>query len=184
MASIGLLCGSVVALLVPEFSPPATIHVVRQARTSLVSADVAVFPGVLIAEGEAVLSPTKAKIEAAKAASAAKLAERGVQAPVTKSLEFNIAVDAESKPADVDYFAEANALKAKRLALQESGKALSKSQSAYVAQLRIMEDQARGQARAAKARAEEITAKREAEANEPPSFNKISPIKIPGMGAY
>ena len=79
MASIGLLCGSVVALLVPEFSPPATIHVVRQARTSLVSADVAVFPGVLIAEGEAVLSPTKAKIEAAKAASAAKLAERGVQ---------------------------------------------------------------------------------------------------------
>ena len=43
----------------------------------------------------------------------------------------------------------------------------------------MMEKKARGQARAIEARKVEIENKRDAERNEPASFNKISPIKLP-----
>ena len=74
------------------------------------------------------------------------------------SVPLSQAVEAKS----TDPFKEANELKEKRLALESSGK-LSKSKSAQVNQLKVMEDQARAKARAEVARAEEKAAKLETE---------------------
>ena len=68
---------------------------------------------------------------------------------------------------------EARELKAKKLELQNSGKKLSKSQSAYVAQLGIMEKQAKAKAAQAKAKQEEDEAIRNAPPPELPSLPSL-----------
>ena len=130
-----------------------------------------VFPGMLVADAE--VSAAKAKIEAAKAAAAAKLESRGYEAPETKESKISFgkgAAKEEDKVAQL--LADAKELKEKRLALTESGKPLSKSQSALVAQYKMMEKQAKGKAAAEKEREAERAA---ILAAPPPSFE----IKLP-----
>jgi hypothetical protein len=123
------------------------------------------------------ISPAKAKIEAAKAAQAAKLAARGLSAPETK--ELSLALDFNKNDSE-DPFAEANELREKRYALEDkTGSKRSKSQSAQIEQLKIMEKKARAKANADIARAAEREAAKQAEKDAPASFNKISPIKLP-----
>jgi len=166
------------ALLVPPAPSvqQVTMAAVGQAPAMASSGPASVFPSSILLADEPPVSPAKAKIEAAKKAAAAKLAERGVEAPEAKALEIDDASGGKQK----DPFAEADALKAKLRALEESaGPKKSKSQSAQIEQVRMMEKKARGQARAIEARKVEIENKRDAERNEPASFNKISPIKLP-----
>lgn len=153
------------------------------------AADSLVFPGVLIADGEA-MSPAKAKIQAAKEAAAAKAAAGGFKAPETKvttvDVNFKAGADAENP------FAEADELRAKIVAIKESGK-VSKSKSAQLASLSQMEEQARDKARrqiAAKEEKAERAAAREAEraavaaggsGSYSDSLAKVTGIKAPAL---
>jgi hypothetical protein len=76
-----------------------------------------------------------------------------------------------------DPFAEANELNAKRIALEENPKK-SKSTSAQIEQLRIMEKKSRKLAQANLNRAADQAAAREAEKNNPDKFSKITGIKF------
>ena len=127
----------------------------------------AVFPMGLIADNDPPISKEKARIEAAKAAADAKLAQRGMTAPQatevkTSSIDFGGKGEKMSKYDKL--IAEARDLKQKRLALSDSGKKLSKSQSALAAQYRTMEKQAMAKAQEAK----EIEAELALKASQPP----------------
>ena len=140
--------------------------------------DSILFPGTLIAD-EA-MSPAKAKIEAAKAASAAKLGERGMKAPDAANVEIKFASGGEESK---DPFAEADAYKARIQEIQAkaAGGSLSKSKSAQLAQLKIMEQKARSDAREKVYRAEEKAAARESERDDGDKFAKITGISIPSF---
>ena len=117
-------------------------------RVSVQAADSSIFPSTMIAE-----SAAKAKIEAAKAATAAKLAESGTNSPELAAKEVKIDVPMGGSK-DKDFDAEAMKIREQWMAIRDNapGGTLSKSKSAQVAQLKIMEQQARGKAQAAKAR--------------------------------
>lgn len=125
------------------------------------------------------LSPAQQKIAAAKAASEAKLAERGLKTPETKTLSIGIPLGGGSSTQD--YFAEANELKEKRLELEEKigNRKRTKSQSAQIETLRLMEKKARGQGQEALNRQAEIAAASEAEKNAPPGLEKIIGLRLP-----
>lgn len=135
-----------------------------------------VFPGsVLLAEET--LTPAQLRIQAVKEKSAAKLAERGLSAP---ELKTGGGIKIESGAKNDDPYAEANALRAKRIALEEAPRR-SKSASAQIEQYRLMERKSRAIVTANIQREADQAAQREAELTSPNSFNKISPIKIPGL---
>jgi|EP00900_Chrysochromulina_parva_P002199 hypothetical protein len=128
---------------------------------------------------EETLSPAQQKIAAAKAASEAKLAGRGLKTPETKTLSIGIPLGGGSSTQD--YFAEANELKEKRQELEEKigNRKKTKSQSAQIETLRLMEKKARGQAQEALNRQAEIAAAKEAEKNAPPGLEKIIGLRLP-----
>ena len=158
-----LLLDAASALLVPAPVPPAIASAAAPAVSfARLSAHLEqggsslVFPAttVLVAD-EAALSPAQAKLAAAKAASDAKLAARGMKAAETKSL--SVKIDIADK--DKDPFAQANELRAKRLAIEEkigNGKR-SKSQSAQIEQMRMMEKKSRRAAQLGLNRAAEVS---------------------------
>jgi len=147
-----------------------------------------VFPGMLIADEEPPLSPTKAKIKAAKDAAAAKAAAGGYKAPETKTVAAELKFDDVQK----DPFAEADELRAKIDALKESG-VKSKSKSAQLASLKQMESIARDRARRESARVDEKEARavaRESEKNAAlanpsagyaDSFQKVTGQSLPSL---
>lgn len=158
------------ALQIPAAPTPAQVQIVSSSRafTAPAHEPSSIFPSTLIAEEEEKVSPAKAKILAAKQAAAAKAAAGGYSAPlVDKATAVGFAVP-ESKSANP--FAEADELKEKLMALkekkEETGK-LSKSQSAQLAQLKIMESQARAKAQAEVQAKVVKEAKREAERQAP-----------------
>ena len=171
-----LLIEATVALLVPV-SPVPVLQQQISARAAVAAPVTSgVFPtSTLIADDE-VLSPAKAKARAAAEAAEAKRAARGISAPEAKSTGFNINFEFAK---DDDPYAEADELRGKIRELQAQGGSLSKSKSAKLAQLKIMEKKARGKASAEVNRVAERASAREAEKNAPASFNKISPIKLP-----
>ena len=154
------LCSTAVALLIPSvplWSPPGSAIATPGSsigRVSVQAADSSIFPSTMIAE-----SAAKAKIEAAKAATAAKLAESGTKSPELAAKEVKIDVPMGGSK-DKDFDAEAMKIREQWMAIRDNapGGTLSKSKSAQVAQLKIMEQQARGKAQAAKARAAEQAA--------------------------
>mmetsp|Transcript_31669 Transcript_31669/g.105734 ORF Transcript_31669/g.105734 Transcript_31669/m.105734 type:complete len:176 (+) Transcript_31669:39-566(+) len=154
------LCSTAVALLIPSvplWSPPGSAIATPGSsigRPTVQAADSSIFPSTMIAE-----SAAKAKIEAAKAATAAKLAESGTKSPELAAKEVKIDVPMGGSK-DKDFNAEAMKIREQWMAIRDNapGGTLSKSKSAQVAQLKIMEQQARGKAQAAKARAAEQAA--------------------------
>jgi hypothetical protein len=138
------------------------------------------------------LSATQLKIQAAKEASAAKLAERDLKAPEVKEGPKAIQQLFEGKDKSDDPFAEANEYRRKRLELEElypedmnrrPPKVRPKAKSAVIQQLRIQERASRQLAQEnldRKAMQAEQRAAEKAD-NSTPSLTKITGIKIPGL---
>jgi len=134
------------------------------------------------------LSAAQKKIQAAKEATAATQAKAGAKGAEGSAASIGLAVPVEAEKTDP--FAEANELRDRVRELQGSGKQLSKSKSAQLAQLKIMEQQARGKARAEVAKAEEKAEKERLKAEEkanPSSsssddkFAKVTGITLPSV---
>jgi len=174
-AVIALLARGAAALQVPMAATQQTVSARAAAAATVAPTNelgALVFPGMLIADEEPPLSPTKAKIKAAKEAAAAKAAAGGYKAPETKTVAAELKFDDVQK----DAFAEADELRAKIDALKASG-VQSKSKSAQLASLRQMESNARERARRETARVEDKQARavvREAEKSAAPGSSSTS----------
>ena len=129
------------SLLEPIFEAPLQEHMVQmptyQIRMKTVHSPSNIFPTGAFLIADESLSPAKAKIEAAKANAAAKLAERGLPSleKEAKVVEFKVAIDTSAKSKDP--FAEANALREKRMNIEDQLglRKPSKSQSAQISQV-------------------------------------------------
>lgn len=184
------------ALVVPAsplMQPPAIVRsAVSLNPAAIIPSDASgsIFPAsMLIADEEKKMSPAKAKIEAAKAASAAKAQAGGYKTPETKAVSLGLNIVIEEAPTDP--FQDYKDIRAKRLALEANGKT-SKSKSAQVNQLKTMEAQAREKGNKAVAKAEEAAdkearkaAEKEQKKNAPAGaadddkFAKVTGISLP-----
>jgi hypothetical protein len=174
MMRIGILC-CVASSAAMRFQP----RTASSRRDTLLAGAAAFLTTGSAAFAEETLSPAQQKIAAAKAASESKLAGRGLKTPETKTLSIGIPLGGGSSTQD--YFAEANELKERRNELEEKigSRKRTKSQSAQIETLRLMEKKARGQAQEALNRQAEIAAAKEAEKNAPPGLEKIIGLRLP-----